>query len=176
MDDALEAFKNALEAQAIAYNTIRANFAAGTSLSSTFQEALAAAYATYTGGSTGGGSTGGGSTGGGSTGGGSTGGGSTGGGSTGGNYTLLLEVTTFGFTTPITITNLPKPSTQDEFCNAVVEGTGEASIRSALASAGGTLTVNSCSFSGSVGNISLTLSLTSPIAMTVPYTAKYTYQ
>ena len=39
----------------------------------------------------------------------------------------------------------------------------------------GTFTINSCSFNGSVGNVSATLAVTTPIALTVPYTVVYTY-
>jgi hypothetical protein len=39
----------------------------------------------------------------------------------------------------------------------------------------GTFTITSCSFSGSVGNVSASLAITNPVNMTVLYTVTYTY-
>ena len=41
--------------------------------------------------------------------------------------------------------------------------------------ASGKLTINSCSFNGTVGQVSATMAITSPISMTVPYSVTYTY-
>lgn len=100
---------------------------------------------------------------------------STGNGGTGtgtGNANLTVEVAANGMTMPtVTINGVPRPASQAEFCGAVQND----STFTNIASSGGTLTINSCSFSGNVGNISATLSLTSPITMSVPYSVKYTY-
>jgi hypothetical protein len=48
------------------------------------------------------------------------------------------------------------------------------SLSNALGAAG-TFTINSCTFNGTVGNVSATLSITNPVVMTVPYTVVYTY-
>lgn len=89
-----------------------------------------------------------------------------------GNANLTVEVAANGITMPtVTVNGVPRPANQAEFCGAVQND----STFSNIASSGGTLTINSCSFSGNVGNISATLSLTSPVTMSVPYSVKYTY-
>lgn len=36
--------------------------------------------------------------------------------------------------------------------------------------------INSCAFNGTVGRVDATLTITSPVAMTVPYSVTYTYR
>jgi len=67
---------------------------------------------------------------------------------------------------------VPKPASNTEFCGAIQNDSTFSSIG---ASGGGTLTINSCSFSGNVGNISATLAIVTPVSMTIPYTVTYTY-
>ena len=96
--------------------------------------------------------------------------------SSGGNYTLKLEVKASGVAGPaITLTNMPKPATQAEFCGFVNDPSSNMSLNQAVNGASGKLTINSCSFNGTVGQVSATLAITSPISMTVPYSVTYTY-
>lgn len=112
-----------------------------------------------------------------------TGGGGGGGGvgpvvpGSGGNYTLTLTYTASGVSGPaITIENIPKPSSQDEFCGWVNDPSSNLSLSQVSNGAAGSLTINSCSFSGNVGQVSATIAITAPIAMTVPYSVTYTYR
>ncbi|WP_298211756.1 hypothetical protein [Acidovorax sp.] len=103
-------------------------------------------------------------------------GGGTGGTGNGGNYTLTLNVNAGGVTAPpVTITNVPKPATQAEFCSDIASTSSGIGLSQTVQGGSGTLTINSCSFSGNTGNVSATLAITSPVAMTVPYTVTYTY-
>lgn len=89
----------------------------------------------------------------------------------GGRYTLEVQVTASGFAVPpITVANVPKPSTQAEFCadpdlkNVMSQTSG---------SAGGTWSMQSCSFNGTTGRIDMTVA--TPF-FTMPYSATYTYR
>lgn len=96
------------------------------------------------------------------------------GGGAGGNSNLVLSVTISGIAgANISINGVPKPSNQTEFC-ADMTSNSSTSLNNALGAAG-TFTINSCSFNGTVGNISATLAITSPVSVTVPYTVVYTY-
>lgn len=96
---------------------------------------------------------------------------STGGGASG-NYRLTITVTANGIATPaIVINNIPRPSGSSEFC-------GDATVTQQLNTAlngVGTWTINSCSFSGNSGTISATVTITTPINFTLPYTISYQY-
>jgi hypothetical protein len=95
------------------------------------------------------------------------------GGSTAGSSTLTVNVTVSGITSvAATVANVPMPTSQAEFCGAIQSDSTFTQIGTG---AGGTLTINSCSFSGKVGTISATLTITSPVSMTIPYTVTYTY-
>lgn len=90
----------------------------------------------------------------------------------GGSGTLTVETTVSGFTGPaVVIEGVQKPLDQNDFCSAIQN---DSSLTNLTAN-GGTLTINSCSYSGNVGTISATLVITSPVSMTTPYTVKYTY-
>ena len=96
------------------------------------------------------------------------------GGSTGGTYTLDVRVTAQGTAVPpITINNVPKPANQAEFCNdpalqqAVIQNAGVAQA---------TWSMTGCTFSGNSGRMTGVLNITSPIALSVPVTADYTYR
>lgn len=94
----------------------------------------------------------------------------------GGSYTLTLHVTASGMAmAPISIDNIPKPSSQAEFCGWVNDPASNVSLSQVSGGGAGSVTINSCSFSGNVGQVSATMSITSPIAMTVPYSVTYTY-
>lgn len=85
---------------------------------------------------------------------------------------LLVTVTVMGTSTAIDIGSVPAPGSQAEFCADLQNDTTFTSI----AGQGGTLTINSCSFSGNVGNVQATLSITSPMTMTMPYSIRYEYR
>jgi len=90
-----------------------------------------------------------------------------------GNSNLTVSVTVNGLASgTIAVGNVPKPANEAEFCGAIQNDTTFTSIG---ASGGGTLTINSCSFSGNVGNISATLAVTVPVSLTIPYSVTYTY-
>jgi hypothetical protein len=107
-----------------------------------------------------------------------TGGGSGGGAGGGGSYTVTqgacpapaagttsLQVTTLGIST--CVAGLPAsavPANQSEFCSdELVQG---------QIGAGGTLTINSCSFSGNQGTIDATVTTQ---GLSIPYTTNYLY-
>jgi len=91
-----------------------------------------------------------------------------------GNYSLAVSVTVMGNTTAAaTINNVAKPSTQNEFCNSVE--INEQINSSMSAYPGATWTLNSCSFSGNGGTMDMTIHLITPMVMTIPYSATYTY-
>lgn len=89
-----------------------------------------------------------------------------------GSGSLTIETTVAGFTSPpVVVTGVQAPANETDFCNAIQNDNSLTS----LTANGGTLTINSCSYSGNVGTISATLVITSPVNMTTPYTVKYTY-
>lgn len=93
---------------------------------------------------------------------------------TGGDANLSVQVMIRGIASPtISVGNVPVPSSQAEFCGAM---SNDATFTQIGASGGGSLTINSCSFSGKVGKVDATLKITTPITMTVPYAITYTYQ
>lgn len=106
------------------------------------------------------------------TGGGNGGGGNGGGAIPTGNWNLDIVVTASGVTAPaIRIENIPKPASQAEFCAAEnMQG-----FQQTVEGFTGTWQITSCTFNGTVGNISAVLSITSPVNMTVPYSVVYTY-
>jgi hypothetical protein len=150
VDDVLEALQQALSNLGVDYAAlIEAASNATFTLSDGFRVALGSAHTTITVGGTGG---------------------------TGGAYTLTLNVNAGGVTTPpITITNVPKPTTQAEFCSDINSTSSGIGLAQAIPGGTGTLTINSCAFSGNSGSVSATLSITSPMVMNVPYTVTYTY-
>lgn len=99
----------------------------------------------------------------------------TGTGGTGGSTrNLVIQVSVSGApASTINVGNVPVPATQAEFCGGIQSDT---SFQQISQGASGTLTINSCSFSGSTGTVQATLSITSPIALTVPYAITYSYQ
>ena len=96
---------------------------------------------------------------------------------TSGNYTLTLNVVASGMALPpVTITNLPKPATQSEFCDDINSASSGIGLNQSIPAGTGTLKINSCSFNGTVGQVSATVSITSPVSLNVPYTVTYTYR
>ena len=89
-----------------------------------------------------------------------------------GTSTLTIATSVSGVAAPVVVLkNIPKPTNQNEFCGAL---TDDASFK-ALSANGGSVKINSCSFANNVGNVSATLSLTTPVSYTLPYSITYTY-
>jgi hypothetical protein len=78
-----------------------------------------------------------------------------------------------GISSTINVGSVPAPTTQSDFCSGIESDTTFTQIG---ASGGGTLTINSCSFSGNTGHLSATLTVTGPVNVTIPYTVTYAYQ
>ena len=87
---------------------------------------------------------------------------------------LQILVSVSGVSSPaISISDIPKPKSQSEFCDSLAN---DSNLQGIGASGGGSLTINSCSFSGSTGKINATLNITTPIALSLPYVITYNYQ
>ena len=98
-------------------------------------------------------------------------GGGTGG--TGGTGNLTVSVKVAGAASPdIVLTNMPKPASQQEFCSDLQN---DSTFSQLGAAGGGTLKINSCTYSGNTGTIDATLTITSPYALTLPYQISYKY-
>lgn len=96
---------------------------------------------------------------------------------TGGSYTLTLNVTASGIAlAPIVLTNVPKPASQSEFCGWVNDPSSALSLSQVSNGAAGKVVINNCAFNGTVGQVAATLTITVPMAMTVPYNVTYTYR
>jgi hypothetical protein len=88
---------------------------------------------------------------------------------------LTIQTTVAGIASPaITINNVPAPANQTAFCADMSDSNSSTSLENALGAVG-TFTITSCSFSGSVGNVSASVAITTPVNMTVLYTIIYTY-
>lgn len=87
-------------------------------------------------------------------------------------HTLVVTVSVMGVGSTITVNNVPAPTGQVDFCSGLASDTTFTQI---AAQGGGTLTINSCSYSGNTGQIAATLAITGPYSYTVPYTITYTY-
>jgi hypothetical protein len=73
--------------------------------------------------------------------------------------------------TSVVVPNVPAPQNQTAFCADIQN---DSSI-TGLTSGGGTLVINSCSFSGNVGQVAATLTTTVPVTISLPYNLTYTY-
>jgi len=83
-----------------------------------------------------------------------------------GNYNLAITTTVSGFSSPvINIPNIPKPTTKTEFCAAE-------DVTDVFDVAGSSFTINSCSFSGNIGDITATVSVQ---GFNTTYNAHYVY-
>lgn len=88
--------------------------------------------------------------------------------------TLDIRVTAQGTAVPlITINNVPKPTNQNEFCN---DPALQQTVLQNAGAAQATWTMSSCTFSGNTGRMTGTLTITSPVAATVPIVANFTYR
>ena len=97
----------------------------------------------------------------------------TGAGATSGTANLEVQVLISGVAAPtVTIGSVPLPSSESDFCGAM---NNDATL-SQITANGGSLKINSCSFSGNTGKVDATLTMTIPFAMTVPYTIMYNYK
>lgn len=95
-----------------------------------------------------------------------------GGGGAAGSLTLSITISGVAAAN-VNINGVTKPTTQADFC-ADMTSNSTTSLNNALGAVG-TFTINSCTFNGSVGNVSATLAIVNPIAMNVPYSVVYTY-
>lgn len=87
----------------------------------------------------------------------------------GGSLTVAMSISGVAATS-VTIAGVAAPQDQSGFCDDIQNDTN----LTALTTGGGSLTINSCSFSGNVGQISATLTTTMPV-LSLPYTVTYTY-
>jgi hypothetical protein len=88
--------------------------------------------------------------------------------SAGGAGSLTVVTSVAGIATPaIVVSPVTKPANQSDFCSGI---TSDSSLTS-LTAAGGSLTIDSCTFSGSVGTIAATLRS----VVTLSYSITYTY-
>lgn len=89
-------------------------------------------------------------------------------GGSGGAGSLTIVTTVSGVAGPsIVVNGVTKPANQSDFCSAIASDSSITSI-----GAGGTLTINSCTFSGNVATVTATLSA---FGTTIPYSITYTY-
>lgn len=157
LHDALQALQLALRNLGIDYAALVSEVAnVGFGLSNGFRVSLSDAYTTVTVGD-----------------GGAGGGGDPQGPGTG-NYTLTINAVVSGYPVPpVTIENIAKPANQSEFCDDMLDPNSPTGLNQQMQ--GGSVTINSCAFNGTTGNVSATLSIASP-AMTIPYTITYNYK
>ena len=73
-----------------------------------------------------------------------------------------------GNTSTVTVPNVAQPSTQAQFCDGLANDTQFKQLTT-----GGTMTINSCTYSGNTGNIAASVSVS---GFNVSYTIKYDYQ
>jgi hypothetical protein len=88
-----------------------------------------------------------------------------------GGRSVTVEVSVAGVVSTVTVDNVPAPTNQADFCNSLQN---DATVNN-ITAAGGSLRINSCSFANNVGQISATLTTTVPIALSLPYSLRYTY-
>ncbi|MCF8167767.1 MAG: hypothetical protein K9J77_04045 [Rhodoferax sp.] len=114
---------------------------------------------------------------GGTTTGGTTGGSTTTNPGTTGNLTITFTASASGISIPATaipnivIPNIPTPQSQSEFCGPIKDDKNLLSAFTAM----GSFTVDSCSYSGKVGNIAVTISNALIPNFTFKYTVVYTF-
>lgn len=91
----------------------------------------------------------------------------------GGTGTLTVSVNAGGIVgANVTYNNVPTPANQADFCGSIQN---DATFTQIGTGAGGTLTMNSCSYANNVGTLNATLAVTGPVSVTVPYIVTYTY-
>lgn len=100
----------------------------------------------------------------------------------GGTSTLTIQVTLLSSlpgapTIPsITVTDVPKPTSESEFCGAAQAASGSQSL-GALIGQYGSFTIDRCAFDGSVGSIGATLKLALGfLTVDLKYSATYSYK
>jgi len=89
------------------------------------------------------------------------------------NYNLDITVTAAGVTVPpIRVANVPKPSGQSDFCVTDIYQQFQQGIQGAS----GSLSITSCSFNGTTGQIAAKMTIATPFFSTsVDYSVTYTY-
>jgi len=88
----------------------------------------------------------------------------------GGSLTVAISISGVPATS-VTIAGVPAPQDQTDFCGDIQNDPN----LTALTSSGGSLTIDSCSFTGNAGQITATLTTTVPVALSLPYAVTYTY-
>lgn len=92
-------------------------------------------------------------------------------GNAGGTYRLDIQVQAAGVSVPpISLTQVPKPTTQDEFCN---DPSLRQTITQNAGGVSGSWQVTGCTFNGTVGRIDMVLNAG---FFNLPYSATYTYR
>lgn len=99
-----------------------------------------------------------------------------------GNHTLVLSLNVSGsdLGEVARLVNVPKPETQGQFCDDARLQELRSTITQQSGGMVGTLTLKSCSFDGTRGQIAMEMGIQAPYpgfpAMTVPYVATYVFQ
>ena len=98
-----------------------------------------------------------------------------GGGIPSGDYDLTVTVSgNFPVQPPaVVINDIPKPTTQDEFCNDPTAMEQLDALNNGYS--GATVTITGCTFSGNTGRVDVQINITSPISMSFAYSAHYLY-
>lgn len=92
-----------------------------------------------------------------------------------GTSNLVMGVKINGVSAPsVSITGVPKPASETEFCSSVANSSSTLSLSNL--GAVGTFTITSCSFANNVGTVNATLALSSPVSISTPYTVTYTFE
>jgi hypothetical protein len=98
-----------------------------------------------------------------------TGGTTTGGTSTGTTKNLTVTVSVLGQTQTVVVGAVPIAGTQTDFCGALANDTTLKTLQQTYNAA---VTINSCSFNGTVGNVGATISIS---GSTIPFSVVYTF-
>ncbi len=99
-----------------------------------------------------------------------------------GNHTLVLSLSVSGnnLGEVARLLNVPKPSTQAQFCDDARLQELRNTITQQSGNMVGTLTLKSCSFDGTRGQIAMEMGIQSPYpglpSLNIPYVATYVYQ
>jgi hypothetical protein len=98
------------------------------------------------------------------------------GGGSGGAGSLTVQVNASGVAAPeITIDDVPAPATEAEFCSDMTDPNSDTSLANVVQGVVGSFRIDSCSFRGNQGVVNATVSITSPVAASIPYVVTYTF-
>lgn len=91
-----------------------------------------------------------------------------------GNYALDITISAMGVPVPaIRFNNVTKPQTEGELCSTSTYDEFQQSL--AAEGVTGSWSITSCSFNGTSGQVSATLTMDGPYPIVVPYTVAYNY-